>query len=71
VVEDVWTDGLLYPLYGEQLLQAASRGVSNQMAGEQARIRHGAGDLLVIHYHGGRESESASVAASKNIGGGL
>lgn len=71
VVEDVWTDGLLYPLYGEQLLQAASRGVSNQMAGEQARIRHGAGDLLVIHYHGGREPGSAPGAASENTGCGL
>jgi len=71
MVEDVRTDGLLYPLRGERLLQAASRGVSNQLAGEQARIRHGAGDLLVIHYHGGREAGSAPAATSENIGGGL
>jgi thiamine pyrophosphokinase len=70
-VDDVWTDGLSYPLRGERLLQAASRGVSNQMSGEQARIRHGAGDLLLVHYYGGRESGSTSAAAGEDSGAGL
>jgi len=52
VVEDVRTDGLLYPLRGEALLQGATRGVSNEMTGEQARVTHGAGALLLIHYRG-------------------
>lgn len=70
-VEDVRTEGLLYSLRGERLLQSAARGVSNQLAGGQARIRHGAGDLLIIHYHDGRESGSAPAGASHNIGGEL
>jgi thiamine pyrophosphokinase len=62
-VEAVRTEGLLYPLRGERLAQAASRGLSNELVGEHARITNGAGLLLVIHYHsaghpgpGGRDS---------------
>lgn len=51
-VEDVRTEGLLYPLRGERLLHGGTRGVSNEMTGEQARITHGAGALLLIHYRG-------------------
>ena len=51
-VEDVRTEGLLYPLRGETLWQGGTRGVSNQMAGERARVTHGAGALLLIHYRG-------------------
>ncbi len=50
-VKDVRTDGLLYPLRGETLVQGATRGVSNEMTGERARVTHGAGALLLIHYH--------------------
>ena len=50
VVLDVWTEGLRYRLRGEPLRQAAARGVSNELEGVAARVRHGAGELLVIHY---------------------
>jgi thiamine pyrophosphokinase len=52
VVEDVRTDGLLYPLCGEGLEQGGTRGVSNEMTGAHARVAHGAGALLLIHYRG-------------------
>jgi thiamine pyrophosphokinase len=51
-VEDVRTEGLLYPLKGEALYQAATRGVSNTMIDVQARVTHGSGVLLAIHYRG-------------------
>lgn len=51
-VADVRTEGLLYPLRGERLLQGATRGVSNEMTGGQARVTHGAGTLLLVHYRG-------------------
>ena len=54
-VDDVVTQGLRYPLRGETLRQGTTRGVSNQLTGGQARIRHGAGALLMIHYHGEAE----------------
>ena len=51
-VRDVRTEGLLYPLAGESLTQSATRGVSNAMMGPEARVTHGAGVLLLIHYRG-------------------
>ncbi|MBN1319776.1 MAG: thiamine diphosphokinase [Thermoleophilia bacterium] len=51
-VQDVRTEGLLYPLVGEPLAQSATRGVSNAMTGPEARVTHGAGVLLLIHYRG-------------------
>jgi thiamine pyrophosphokinase len=51
-VEDVRTEGLLYPLGGEILYQAATRGVSNTMVGAEARVTHRSGVLLMIHYRG-------------------
>ena len=51
-VEGVRTEGLLYPLAGETLLQSATRGVSNVMTGAEARVTHGDGVLLLIHYRG-------------------
>lgn len=51
-VEDVRTEGMLYPLAGELLLQQTTRGVSNSMTGSKARVTHGTGRLLVIHYRG-------------------
>jgi thiamine pyrophosphokinase len=50
VVENVRTEGLLYPLHGEPMLQGQTRGVSNEMTGDRARVTHGAGALLLIHY---------------------
>lgn len=49
-VFDVRTSGLLYPLAGETLLQSTTRGVSNEMTGSEARVTHGEGVLLLIHY---------------------
>lgn len=51
-VADVRTEGLLYPLQGETLFQGATRGVSNEMTGGHARVTHGAGALLLVHYRG-------------------
>jgi thiamine pyrophosphokinase len=51
-VEHVRTEGLLYPLHGEVLSQAATRGISNTMTGAKARVTHGKGLLLSIHYRG-------------------
>jgi thiamine pyrophosphokinase len=51
-VEGVQTEGLLYPLVGETLFQSATRGVSNVMTGAVARVAHGRGVLLLIHYRG-------------------
>jgi thiamine pyrophosphokinase len=51
-VENVRTEGLLYPLVGEPLLQSATRGISNVMIGAEARVTHGDGVLLLIHYRG-------------------
>lgn len=50
VVEDVVTEGLRYPLAGEPLRRGATRGVSNELLGGRARVTHGSGDLLVMHY---------------------
>jgi thiamine pyrophosphokinase len=51
-VKDVRTDGLLYPLAGEALHRSPTRGVSNVMIGDRARVTHGPGELLLIHYRG-------------------
>ena len=51
-VEDVSTEGLLYALSGATLLQSTTRGVSNAMTGPEARVTHGDGLLLVVHYRG-------------------
>jgi thiamine pyrophosphokinase len=56
VVEAVETEGLLYPLRGESLYRGATRGVSNELVAERARVRHGAGELLIIHYRPTEES---------------
>jgi thiamine pyrophosphokinase len=57
VVEAVETEGLQFPLHREPLYQGATRGVSNELAAERARVRHGAGELLIIHY---RPTEKSS-----------
>ncbi len=51
-VRGVTTEGLLYPLEEATLLQATTRGVSNAMTGSRARVVHGEGLLLVVHYRG-------------------
>lgn len=44
----VTTEGLLYPLAGESLDPGTTRGVSNELLGERARVRVEAGVLLAI-----------------------
>lgn len=44
----VRTDGLVYPLRGEDLLAGSTRGVSNEMAGRRATVSLAAGTLLVV-----------------------
>jgi thiamine pyrophosphokinase len=51
-VLQVTTAGLEYPLKSETLIQAATRGISNVMTGSSARVTHGDGALLVVHYQG-------------------
>ena len=51
-VHDVCTQGLLYPLSGDTLEQASTRSLSNAMTASTARVTHGPGTLLVVHYRG-------------------
>ena len=51
-VEEVRTEGLEYALDGEPLYQSAGRALSNVMTGREARVTHGEGVLLLIHYRG-------------------
>ena len=47
-VAGVVTEGLLYPLRGEDLLPGSTRGVSNEMLGDEARVSVRAGVLVAI-----------------------
>ncbi|NLT34963.1 MAG: thiamine diphosphokinase [Gaiellales bacterium] len=49
-VREVVTESLAYPLRGEVLAQGSTRGVSNVMLSTEARVCHGEGRLLVVHY---------------------
>lgn len=44
----VWTDGLRFPLVGEDLEPGSTRGVSNELLGERADVRLDAGVLLAV-----------------------
>jgi thiamine pyrophosphokinase len=44
----VETEGLLYPLRGEDLVPGSTRGVSNELTGDRARVRLRSGVLLVV-----------------------
>lgn len=46
--EGVRTEGLLYPLRGEDLLPGSTRGVSNELVHERATVRLDRGVLLVV-----------------------
>jgi len=48
-VEGVSTEGLLFPLTDETLVQGPARGLSNELVGEQAAVRTRNGRLAVIH----------------------
>jgi thiamine pyrophosphokinase len=47
--EGIATEGLAYPLRGEALRVGPSRGISNVLVGERARVTLQAGRLLVVH----------------------
>ncbi|MDH4207986.1 MAG: thiamine diphosphokinase [Anaerolineae bacterium] len=47
----IHTEGLEYTLHGETLKFGAARGVSNVLAAPLARVRVGAGLLLLVHQH--------------------
>jgi hypothetical protein len=47
--EGVRTDGLRWALRGETLLPERSRGISNEMLGDTARVFVEYGSVLVIH----------------------
>jgi thiamine pyrophosphokinase len=49
VVSGVKTTGLMYPLDGEDLFRWKSRGISNQMIHQTAKIEFGLGELLCVH----------------------
>ncbi|MCD6321069.1 hypothetical protein J7L84_02340 [Candidatus Bipolaricaulota bacterium] len=49
VVEGVRTQGLEYPLRGEALFRASSRGVSNRVTSLPAGVSLEKGKLLVVH----------------------
>jgi thiamine pyrophosphokinase len=49
-VEGVTTDGLVYPLNREALLPYRTRGISNEMLSDSARVRVKRGLLLCIHH---------------------
>ena len=65
-VRDIHTEGLLYPLRGEALRQGQARGVSNELVGRRARVRHGAGHLLVTHFRGARGAGVASATSGED-----
>jgi thiamine pyrophosphokinase len=49
--EGIDTAGLRYPLRDGTLLLGRTRGVSNELTGETASVRLGAGLLLVVQHH--------------------
>jgi thiamine pyrophosphokinase len=53
-VHGVWTKGLRYPLHGETLHRAYTRGVSNELVEEAASLGLTDGCLLVIREAGAR-----------------
>ena len=50
--ESVRTEGLLYPLAGETLVRSSTRALSNELDRARARVTHGEGVLLLMHYRG-------------------
>ena len=53
--EDVRTEGLTYSLDGETLEPSSTRGVSNVLLGERARVSVGSGVLLAVCPRGGEK----------------
>jgi len=55
IAEGILTEGLKYPLTGEDLLPYQTRGISNEMLGSVARVSLSAGELIVIHTRQGKK----------------
>ena len=67
--EGVWTDGLLYPLRHETLHPGTTRGVSNELAGTEARVGLSDGCLLLVRPGGrGTHWDAASGSTSSRPG---
>jgi thiamine pyrophosphokinase len=69
-VEGIRTEGLKWPLYDETLYPDKTRGISNQLIGNEAAISVTAGLLLIIHRRNidiGHEPESE--AKNNNLKG--
>ena len=50
-VRGITTQGLRYPLQGESLYPERTRGISNELIAEEARIEAAAGTLICVHTH--------------------
>jgi thiamine pyrophosphokinase len=49
VAKGINTEGLKYPLIGEDLLSYQTRGISNEMLEDKAKVFISEGELIVIH----------------------
>jgi len=49
IVKGIITEGLKYPLAGEDLSPFQTRGISNEMLGTTAKVSLSQGELIVIH----------------------
>jgi thiamine pyrophosphokinase len=54
----IFTEGLKYPLTGEDLLPYQTRGISNEMLGSIAMVSISEGELIVIHSRKGEKSNN-------------
>jgi thiamine pyrophosphokinase len=54
-VKGIITQGLKYPLAGEDLLPYQTRGISNEMLGTIARVSLSEGELIAIHTRQGKK----------------
>jgi thiamine pyrophosphokinase len=54
MVKGIITEGLKYPLVGEDLSSYQTRGISNEMLGSVARVSILGGELIVIHTRQGK-----------------
>ncbi len=61
-VQAIQTEGLEYPLRNETLTRGSTRGISNVMLGESARVTWTSGTLLIVHLEPGH-SKSNDVRA--------
>ncbi len=58
IAKGIITEGLKYPLAGEDLLPYQTRGISNEMLGTIARVFLSEGELIVIHTRQGKKGNN-------------